>query len=89
MTKRVIQHEVKLEKSVKIIFAALAFGVLAHAFVPAFSVRSAVAEAIKGTLSVSLSGPVQLSGKLGLGGAVKCKGCIPPVLGASGGGKRR
>ena len=79
MTKRVIQHEFKLEKSTKIILAVLAFGVLAHAFVPAFSVKSAIAEVINGTLSVSLSGPVQLSGQLGLGGAVKCIGCIPPV----------
>lgn len=43
MTKRVIEHEVKLEKSVKIILAALAFGVLAHAFAPAFGVREASA----------------------------------------------
>ena len=79
MTKRVIEYEIKLEKSVKIILAALAFGVLAHAFVPAFSVKSAIAEVIKGTLSVSLSGPVQLSGNLGLGGAVRCHGCIAPA----------
>ena len=79
MTKRVIEYEIKLETSLKIILAALAFGVLAHAFVPAFSVKSAVSEVIKGTLSVSLSGPVQLSGKLGLGGAVRCHGCIAPT----------
>ena len=79
MTKRVIEHEVKLEKSIKIILAAFAFGVLAHAFVPAFSVRSALSSAplrviVRGP--VSLSGKVGLSGKLGLGGAVKCDGCI-------------
>jgi hypothetical protein len=43
MTKRTIEHEVKLEKSVKIILAALAFGVLAHAFAPAFSINDAMA----------------------------------------------
>ena len=43
MTKRVIEHEIKLEKSVKIILAALAFGVLAHAFAPAFSIKEAFA----------------------------------------------
>ena len=78
MTKRVIEYEIKLEKSVKIILAAFAFGVLAHAFVPAFSIKSAIAEVIQGTLSVSLSGPVKLSGNLGLGGAVRCHGCIAP-----------
>jgi hypothetical protein len=43
MTKQVVEHEVKLEKSVKIILAALAFGVLAHALVPVLSVDEAKA----------------------------------------------
>lgn len=43
MTKRVIEHEVKLEKSVKLILAVLAFGVLAHLFAPAFSIKEAFA----------------------------------------------
>ncbi len=92
MTKRVIKHEVKLEKSVKFILSALAFGVLAHAFVPAFNVTSAIAATTSkkvakttglGTVSVRLVGPVRLSGqlglggKLGLGGAIKCEGCVP------------
>lgn len=84
MTKRMIEHEVKLETSVKVILAALAFGVLAHAFVPAFSVTSAFAKKhISGKpFTVRLAGPVRLSGKLGLGGklnlggAVKCDGCV-------------
>jgi hypothetical protein len=90
MSKRVIEHEIKLEKSVKIILAALAFAVLAHAFVPAFSVTSALAnkhigrvtKALgTGTITVRVVGPVKLSGKLGLGGklglsgTVKCIGC--------------
>ena len=87
MTRRVIEHEIKLEKSVKIIFAALAFGLLAHALLPAFSVKSAIADIAKGPLAVKLSGNVALGGnlglggKLGLGGAVKCNGCIPPARG--------
>ena len=44
MTKRVIEHEIKLEKSVKAILAVLAFGVLAHAFAPAFSIKEASAQ---------------------------------------------
>lgn len=52
MTKRVIEHEIKLEKSVKIILAALAFGVLAHVFSPAFSIKDALAE-LEGGLSYS------------------------------------
>ncbi len=85
MTKRVIEHEIKLEKSVKIILAALAFGLLAHAFVPIFTVETALAASHrilgKGTLPVRFVGPLRLSGqlnlggKLGLGGTVKCDGC--------------
>jgi|TARA_Y100000031_G_scaffold99120_1_gene108574 hypothetical protein len=91
MTKRVIEHEIKLEKSVKIILAALAFGVLAHAFATTFSVESALARshaapmavAFKGTLPVRIQGPISLGGELslggnlGLGGTVKCDGCVP------------
>ena len=36
MTKRVIEHEIKLEKSVKIILGVLAFGVFLNAFAPVF-----------------------------------------------------
>ena len=68
MTKRVIEHEIKLEKSVKFILAALAFGVLAHAFVPAFSVKSAISDIATGPLAVRLSGNLGLGGNLGLNG---------------------
>ena len=45
MTKRTVQHEIKLEKSVKIILGALAIGVMANAFTPdAFSIKDAMAE---------------------------------------------
>ena len=43
MTKRVIEHEIKLEKSVKIILGVLAFGVFLNAFAPVFDVRKAFA----------------------------------------------
>ena len=46
MTKRVVEHKIKLEKSVKIILGVLAFGVFLNAFAPAFSVREAFAEFI-------------------------------------------
>ena len=44
MTKRVVEHEIKLEKSVKIILGVLAFGVFLNAFAPVFDVRNAYAE---------------------------------------------
>ena len=44
MDKRTVEHEIKLEKSVKIILGVLALGVLLNAFAPAFDVREAFAE---------------------------------------------
>ena len=44
MTKRAVEHKIKLEKSVKVILGVLALGVLLNAFAPAFSVREAFAE---------------------------------------------
>ena len=49
MTKRVVEHEIKLEKSVKIILGVLALGVLLNAFAPVFDVREAFAEYSRGT----------------------------------------
>ena len=43
MTKRVVEHEIKLEKSVKIILGVLAFGVFLNAFAPVFDVRDVFA----------------------------------------------
>ena len=48
MTKRVVEHKIKLEKSVKIILGVLAFGVFLNAFAPVFSVREAFAELFPG-----------------------------------------
>jgi hypothetical protein len=55
MTKRVVEHEIKLEKSVKVILGVLALGVLLNAFAPVFSVREALAQ-FPSSLSVSVSG---------------------------------
>ena len=44
MTSRVVEHKIKLEKSVKIILGVLAFGVFLNAFAPAFDVREAFAQ---------------------------------------------
>ena len=44
MKDRKITHEVKLQKSVIIILAVLAIGVMANAFAPALEVRPALAE---------------------------------------------
>ena len=44
MNKRVVEHKIKLEKSVKIILGVLAFGVFLNAFAPVFSVREAYAD---------------------------------------------
>tara|TARA_R110002074_G_scaffold75918_1_gene173024 strand:- start:333 stop:542 length:210 start_codon:yes stop_codon:yes gene_type:complete len=41
MSKRVIEHEIKVEKSVKFILAALAFGVIVNAFGPSWGVKDA------------------------------------------------
>ena len=60
MTKRVVEHEIKLEKSVKIILGVLAFGVFLNAFAPVFSVREALAELSSGSsISVSVSGGLE------------------------------
>ena len=44
MKDRVIEHKVKLEKSVKIILGVLAVGVFLNAFAPVFDVRKASAQ---------------------------------------------
>jgi hypothetical protein len=44
MNKRVIEHKIKLEKSVKIILGVLAFGIFLNAFAPVFDVKDAFAQ---------------------------------------------
>ena len=64
MTKRVVEHEIKLEKSVKIILGVLALGVLLNAFAPAFDVREAFAD-VMFPMGSSVDFPVY----------IKCDGC--------------
>jgi hypothetical protein len=59
MTSRVVEHKIKLEKSVEIILGVLAFGVFLNAFAPVFDVRKAFAELEYGDkIKVELSGSV-------------------------------
>ena len=63
MKDRKITHEVKLQKSVIIILAVLAIGVMANAFAPAFSIKEAMAQLTSyDTLKVMLSGGIHCSG---------------------------
>jgi|TARA_R110000765_G_scaffold296865_1_gene392001 hypothetical protein len=63
MTKKTVQHEIKLEKSVKIILGALAIGVMAHAFTPDMGIKEALAEYYYG----SADGAFHIN--------LKCSGC--------------
>ena len=49
MNKRVVEHKIKLEKSVKIILGVLAFGVFLNAFAPVFDVREVFASELFGS----------------------------------------
>jgi len=51
MKDRVIEHKVKLEKSVKIILGVLAVGVFLNAFAPVFDVR-------KGFVQIGIIGSI-------------------------------
>ena len=44
MNNRVVEHKIKLEKSVKIILGVLAVGVLLNAFAPVLEIRKANAQ---------------------------------------------
>ena len=68
MKDRKITHEVKLQKSVIIILAVLAIGVMANAFAPAFSIKEALAQlSSSDTLKVHLYTPYSLG--------ISCSGC--------------
>ena len=64
MTNRVVEHEIKLEKSVKIILGVLALGVLLNAFAPVFDVTKAFAESIDGSIYVYQGGRWELGYRL-------------------------
>jgi hypothetical protein len=53
--KKVIEHKIELETSVKVILAVLAIGVFMNVFAPAFTVREAFAEMIGGSIDVNVS----------------------------------
>jgi len=59
MTKRVIEHEIKLQKSVIVILAVLAIGVCANAFAPVFGVKDALAQSLGGMISLNHSGYIR------------------------------
>ena len=61
MTNRAVEHEIKLEKSVKIILGILAFGVFLNAFAPVFDVRKACALNYGDHISVKMSGSLGCS----------------------------
>ncbi len=64
MSNRTITHEIKLEKSVKIIIGIFAIGVFLNVFSPLLKTTSALAE---------LSSSDRL--KVELSGTVKCRNC--------------
>ena len=68
MKDRKITHEVKLQKSVIIILAVLAVGVMANAFTPAFSIKDAMAQLTDlDTIKVIHRTPYEFR--------IKCSGC--------------
>ena len=63
MSNRTITHEVKLEKSVKIIIGIFAIGVFLNVFSPLLETKTAIAELSSGNqLLVKHSGSIYCSG---------------------------
>ena len=62
MNKRVVEHKIKLEQSVKIILGVLAFGVFLNAFAPVFDVRNTFALEYGNKIKVRLSGAIECYG---------------------------
>jgi hypothetical protein len=56
MTKRVVEHEIKLEKSVKVILGVSALGVLLNTFALIFYVTKAFTESIDRSICVYQGG---------------------------------
>jgi hypothetical protein len=52
--KRTVTHEIKLEKSVKFILLAFAIAIFANAFDVSSPIKDAMAESLRGTLSINL-----------------------------------
>ena len=63
MSNRTITHEIKLEKSVKIIIGIFAIGVFLHIFSPLLKTTTALAELTDGnTIRVKHSGGIYCNG---------------------------
>ena len=52
--KRIVTHEIKLEKSTKLILLVMALGILAHAFQFTAPIEDALAETLNGRLNITL-----------------------------------
>ena len=52
--KRIITHEIRLEKSTKLILLVIAIGILAHAFQMTAPIEDALADTLSGRLNISL-----------------------------------
>jgi hypothetical protein len=65
MSNRTITHEVKLEKSVKIIIGIFAIGVFLNVFSPLLETKSALAELYdRDTIKVRVMDQVKLTGNV-------------------------
>ena len=52
--KRIITHEIKLEKSTKLILLVMTLGIFAHAFQLTALIEDAITETLSGRLNISL-----------------------------------
>ena len=52
--KRTVTHEIKLERSTKLILVVIAFGILAHTFQISTPIEDVLAETLSGRLNISL-----------------------------------
>ena len=77
MNERVIRHEIKLQKSVIFILAVLALSVFAIAFMPLFSVKTAIAKLQHGDkLKLEVSGTLSHQiDQMPRYFTITCKGC--------------
>jgi len=60
--KRTVTHEIKLEKSVKVILLVFAIAIFANAFQLSNPIKDAMAETLRGSISISHSGSVECRG---------------------------
>ena len=60
--KRTVKHEIKLEKSTKVILLIMALGICANAFHFTNPIEDALAETLYGGLDISHSGGISVYG---------------------------